>query len=63
MTTTRWWDNRAWNGSGPIMNTNHRPLVVALTGGIASGKTAVSDIFASLGVPIVDTDLIAREMV
>lgn len=36
---------------------------VILTGGVASGKTAVSDAFARLGVPIVDTDLIAREVV
>lgn len=40
-----------------------RPAVVALTGGIASGKTAVSDRFAALGVPVVDTDRIAREVV
>lgn len=39
------------------------PFVVVLTGGIASGKTAVSDRFAALGVPVVDTDLIAREVV
>ena len=38
-------------------------LVVGLTGGIASGKTAVSDRFAALGVPVVDTDLIARSVV
>ena len=38
-------------------------MVVALTGGVASGKTAVSDRFAELGVPIVDTDVIAREVV
>lgn len=37
--------------------------VVGLTGGIASGKTAVSDRFAGLGVPIIDTDLIARALV
>lgn len=36
---------------------------IVLTGGIASGKTAVSDCFARLGVPVVDTDLIARELV
>ncbi len=36
---------------------------VALTGGIASGKTAVSDMFAEIGVSIVDTDLISREVV
>ena len=39
------------------------PAVIALTGGIASGKTAVSDRFAALGVPVVDTDVIAREVV
>jgi dephospho-CoA kinase len=39
------------------------PFVVTLTGGIASGKTAVSDRFARLGVPVVDTDVIARELV
>jgi dephospho-CoA kinase len=38
-------------------------LVVGLTGGIGSGKTAVSDRFAQHGVPIVDTDLLARELV
>lgn len=38
-------------------------LVVGLTGGIGSGKTAVSDRFAQLGIPVVDTDLIARELV
>lgn len=36
---------------------------VALTGGIASGKSAVADMFAELGVPIIDTDVIAREVV
>ena len=40
-----------------------RALTVGLTGGIASGKTAVSDRFARLGVPVIDTDLIAREVV
>ncbi len=40
-----------------------RPLFVGLTGGIASGKSAVSDAFAALGATIVDTDVIAREVV
>ena len=39
------------------------PYIVALTGGIASGKTLISDEFAKLGVPIVDTDIISREIV
>jgi dephospho-CoA kinase len=38
-------------------------LVVGLTGGIGSGKTVVSDHLKSLGVPIIDTDVIAREIV
>jgi dephospho-CoA kinase len=40
-----------------------RPMVVVLTGGIASGKTAVSDRLAEHGVPIIDTDVIARQIV
>ena len=39
------------------------PFIVALTGGIASGKTLISDEFASLGVPVVDTDVIAHAIV
>ena len=38
-------------------------LIVGLTGGIGSGKTVVSDRFARHGVPVIDTDLIARELV
>lgn len=37
--------------------------VVALTGGIAAGKSTVERCFAALGVPIVDADRIARELV
>ena len=36
---------------------------VALTGGIASGKTTVSDTFAALGVPIADADVLSRQAV
>lgn len=38
-------------------------LRVGLTGGIGSGKTAVSDHFAELGAPVIDTDVLAREVV
>lgn len=38
-------------------------LVVGLTGGIASGKSAVADLFAELGITIIDTDIIARQLV
>lgn len=39
------------------------PYIVALTGGIASGKTTIANLFAQLGVPIIDTDVIARQVV
>ncbi|MBT8434032.1 MAG: dephospho-CoA kinase [Gammaproteobacteria bacterium] len=35
---------------------------VGLTGGIASGKTMISNLFAELGVPIIDTDVISRNL-
>lgn len=37
-------------------------LKIGLTGGIGSGKTSVSDIFSELGVPVIDTDLVARQL-
>ena len=38
-------------------------FVIALTGGIGSGKTTISDIFKEKNIPIIDTDVIAREIV
>jgi dephospho-CoA kinase len=38
-------------------------LVVGLTGGIGSGKTTVANGFSALGVPVIDTDKLARELV
>jgi len=38
------------------------PLVVGLTGGIGSGKSAAADAFARLGATVVDTDAIAHEL-
>ncbi|MDT8406711.1 MAG: dephospho-CoA kinase [Methylococcales bacterium] len=38
-------------------------LKIGLTGGIACGKSTVSDLFASLGVPVVDADVLARQVV
>jgi dephospho-CoA kinase len=38
-------------------------LSVALTGGIGSGKSAASKHFESLGVPVIDADMLAHQMV
>ena len=40
-----------------------RGFRVALTGGVACGKTTVANLFAALGATIIDTDLLAREVV
>lgn len=37
--------------------------IVALTGGIGSGKSTVANEFAKYGIPIVDADIIARQVV
>lgn len=39
------------------------PWRVGLTGGIASGKSTVAALFAALGVPIIDLDELAREVI
>ena len=38
-------------------------VVIGLTGGIGSGKTTVANIFADLGIELVDADIVAREVV
>ncbi len=37
-------------------------FTVGLTGGIGSGKSMVADCFASHGVPVIDTDVIAHDL-
>ena len=37
--------------------------IVGLTGGIGSGKSTVANLFAELGVPVVDADIVARQVV
>lgn len=43
-------------------NTNPIPRI-GLTGGIASGKSTIANMFAELGAAIIDTDVIARQIV
>lgn len=38
-------------------------MIVGLTGGIATGKSTVSNMFRQLGAPVVDADVIARSAV
>lgn len=37
--------------------------VIGLTGGIGSGKSVVSQAFTQLGIPVIDADIIARDLV
>ena len=39
------------------------PYIVGLTGGIGSGKSTIGSLFSALGVPVVDADIIARQVV
>lgn len=38
-------------------------LVVGVTGGIATGKSTVVKCFEEAGIPIIDADIVAREVV
>jgi dephospho-CoA kinase len=40
-----------------------KPLRIGLTGGIGSGKSTVANMFAKLGVPVIDADVIAHDIV
>jgi dephospho-CoA kinase len=40
----------------------HKPLQIGITGGIGSGKTLVTKIFACLGIPVYDADSHAKEL-
>ena len=43
-------------------NVANLPAVVGLTGGIGAGKSAVRQAFEALGVPCLDTDIVARSI-
>jgi len=46
-----------------VRPTGRRFLLVGLTGGVATGKSTVSAMFAALGCLIIDADRLAREVV
>lgn len=46
-----------------MLSTDSHRLIIGLTGGIGSGKTAASDFFASKDITVVDADIVAREVV
>jgi len=54
-------ENEADTESPAIRDRN--TLVVGLTGGIGSGKTTVANGFHALGIPVIDADKLARELV
>ncbi|XP_050237148.2 dephospho-CoA kinase [Mercurialis annua] len=54
-------ENLLRNGVGES-ESEERMRIVGLTGGIASGKTTVSNLFKSHGISVVDADLVARDV-
>lgn len=45
------------------MKQNNMPYLIGITGGIGSGKSEVSKYLISLGYPLIDADLVSREVV
>mgnify|MGYP000070663682 CR=1 FL=1 len=46
-----------------MQDADKMPVILGLTGGIASGKSTVTSMFRELGVVVIDADEIAREVV
>jgi len=50
------------NVGSKITTKNKKSARIALTGGIASGKSLVSNFFRELKISVIDTDIISREI-
>jgi dephospho-CoA kinase len=56
-------DSRESDRGAPSREARSRPFRIGLTGGIASGKSTVARLFEALGIPVIDADELAREVV
>jgi len=45
-----------------VQNVNTNPIIIGLTGGIASGKSTASGYFSELNIPVIDSDLIVKNL-
>jgi len=45
-----------------VQNVKNNPIIIGLTGGIASGKTTASAYFTKLNIPLIDSDLIVKDL-
>lgn len=56
-------DKRLFKDSALVPDSSTSPLRIGLTGGIGCGKSTVCQLFEQLGIPVIDADIIAREIV
>lgn len=45
-----------------VQIVKHKPYLIGLTGGIASGKTTAANLFKEKGIPVIDSDLIVKTL-
>lgn len=45
-----------------VQSVKHKPIVIGLTGGIASGKTTAVNYFKQFNLPVIDCDQIVKEL-
>lgn len=45
-----------------VQSVKHRPTIVGLTGGIASGKSTASNYFRQKNLPVIDSDQIVKDL-